>query len=92
MLARLSTDRAANPLCRAGLDPGPKGRIVEPMTTRRNFVSSMIGAGVSLPVMRQSAFRHLINAEPIAGGRAAVAVAEDETYWRFSARSISIAR
>jgi len=42
----------------------------------------MLGAGVSLPVMRQSAFRHLLRAEPIAGIQAATAVAEDETYWR----------
>src|SRR5499426_33268 len=51
------------------------------MTTRRSFVSSMIGAGVSLPVMRESAFRRLLDAEPIAGTRPNIAVAEDETYW-----------
>ena len=51
------------------------------MTTRRGFVSSVLGAGVSLPVMRSSAFGQLFRAEPIAGTRGAAAVAEDETYW-----------
>src|SRR5689334_4112172 len=62
------------------------------MTTRRTFVSSMVGAGVSLPVMRQSAFRHLFAAEPIAGARAAVSVAEDETYWREIQRAFDLDR
>ena len=62
------------------------------MTTRRTFVSSILGAGVSLPVMRQSAFRHLIEAEPIAGTRPNVAVAEDETYWREIQRAFDLDR
>ena len=62
------------------------------MTTRRTFVSSVIGAGVSLPVMRQSAFRHLFHAAPIAGDRAAPAVAEDETYWREIQRAFDLDR
>jgi isopenicillin-N epimerase len=52
----------------------------------------MIGAGVSLPVMRESAFRRLFEAEPIAGTRAAVAVAEDETYWREIQRAFDLDR
>ena len=52
----------------------------------------MVGAGVSLPVMRQSAFRHLFAAEPIAGARAAVSVAEDETYWREIQRAFDLDR
>jgi len=62
------------------------------MTNRRQFVSSMIGAGVSLPVMRQSAFQHLFRAEPIAGERPALSVAEDETYWREIQRAFDLDR
>jgi len=52
----------------------------------------MIGAGVSLPVMRESAFRRLFEAEPIAGARQALAVAEDETYWREIQRAFDLDR
>ena len=52
----------------------------------------MVGAGVSLPVMRQSAFRHLFAAEPIVGARGAVSVAEDETYWREIQRAFDLDR
>jgi selenocysteine lyase/cysteine desulfurase len=62
------------------------------MTTRRKFVSSIVGAGVSLPVMRESAFRRLIEAEPIATGRAPLSVAEDETYWREIQRAFDLDR
>ena len=65
---------------------------VIPMTTRRTFVSSMVGAGVTLPTMRQSAFRHLFAAEPIAGPRTATSVAEDETYWREIQRAFDLDR
>lgn len=62
------------------------------MTTRRTFVSSMLGAGVSLPVMRENAFRQLFAAEPIAAARPALAVAEDETYWREIQRAFDLDR
>src|SRR5438270_633456 len=65
------------------------------MTTRRTFVSSavsMLGAGASLPAMRPTAFAHLFRAEPIAGTRAAVSVAEDETYWREIQRAFDLDR
>jgi isopenicillin-N epimerase len=52
----------------------------------------MLGAGVSLPVMRPSAFAHLFRAEPIAGARSATAVAEDETYWREIQRAFDLDR
>jgi len=42
--------------------------------------------------MRQSAFRHLFAAEPIAGPRPAVSVAEDETYWREIQRAFDLDR
>ena len=62
------------------------------MTTRRTFVSSLAGAAVSLPTMRATAFRRLTEAEPIATGRAAVSVAEDETYWREIQRAFDLDR
>ena len=55
-------------------------------------MSSVIGAGVSLPVMRESAFRRLIEAEPIATGRGPVSIAEDETYWREIQRAFDLDR
>jgi selenocysteine lyase/cysteine desulfurase len=62
------------------------------MTTRRKFVSSIVGAGVSLPVMRETAFRRLIEAEPIVTGRPHMSVAEDETYWREIQRAFDLDR
>jgi selenocysteine lyase/cysteine desulfurase len=62
------------------------------MTSRRTFVSSIAGAAVSLPTMRGTAFRRLIEAEPIASGRAVLSVAEDETYWREIQRAFDLDR
>ena len=52
----------------------------------------MIGAGVSLPVMRESAFRNLFRAAPVAAGRTPLSVAEDETYWREIQRAFDLDR
>lgn len=52
----------------------------------------MIGAGVSLPAMRGSAFSHLFRAEPIAANRPALEVAEDELYWSQIQRAFDIDR
>src|SRR4051794_7197117 len=68
------------------------------MTSRRNFVSSMIGAGLgvpalaTLPKMRGDAFRHLGRAEEVAGGRAASALAEEEAYWGQIQRAFDLDR
>jgi selenocysteine lyase/cysteine desulfurase len=62
------------------------------MPTRRSFFSSAIAAGVSLPAMRGTAFRRLIEAEPIAAGRPHDSVAEDETYWREIQRAFDLDR
>jgi selenocysteine lyase/cysteine desulfurase len=51
------------------------------MTTRRDFVRGLAGAGVALPVMREDAFGQLFKANAIAGTRAPAVVAEDELYW-----------
>jgi selenocysteine lyase/cysteine desulfurase len=51
------------------------------MTTRRNFVRGLAGAGIALPVLREDAFGQLFKANAIAGDRAPGAIAEDELYW-----------
>lgn len=62
------------------------------MPTRRTFVSSMIGAGISLPVMRPEAIRRVFGAAEVAGARPAVSMAEDETYWREIQRAFDLDR
>jgi selenocysteine lyase/cysteine desulfurase len=51
------------------------------MTDRRSFVNHVFAAGVAAPLLNSSAIRRLANAAEIAGGRAPLAVAEDEAYW-----------
>src|SRR5437868_15539091 len=62
------------------------------MESRRQFVSSMVGAGLTVPIMRADAFRRLAHAAPIASGAAAATVAEDETYWREIQRAFDLDR
>jgi selenocysteine lyase/cysteine desulfurase len=62
------------------------------MSSRRSFVSSMIGAGLTLPSMQPQAFRQLFRAEHVAGGRSPAEVAEDETYWREIQRAFDLDR
>jgi isopenicillin-N epimerase len=62
------------------------------MPSRRSFVASMIGASVTLPTMRPTAFRDLLRAESLAGRRDPLAVAEDETYWGEIQRAFDIDR
>src|ERR1051325_5002812 len=62
------------------------------MTTRRTFVSSMIGAGLTLPSMRPTAFRSVFEAGHIAGTRTPAEMAEDETYWREIQRAFDLDR
>src|SRR3954470_7652588 len=62
------------------------------MTNRRSFVTSMLGAGVSLPVMRETAFRRLFDAEHIADNRAPAIVAEEEAYWSQIQRAFDLDR
>ena len=62
------------------------------MPTRRTFVSSMIGAGISLPVMRPEAIRRVFGAAEVAAGRPATSMAEDETYWREIQRAFDLDR
>ncbi|MFN2397614.1 MAG: aminotransferase class V-fold PLP-dependent enzyme [Gemmatimonadaceae bacterium] len=51
------------------------------MTSRRAFLSSMVGAGMAAPAFRDNAIARLIRAEPIAANRRAEQVADDEAYW-----------
>src|SRR5258706_14196110 len=55
------------------------------MSSRRSFLSSVARTGVALPVMapalRPSAIRNLLEADRMSGGRAATALADDESYW-----------
>ncbi len=60
------------------------------MHTRRGFVTSLLHAGIALPVMNSRAFRHLERATTIAGKRPAAAVATDEDYWGEVRRSFDL--
>lgn len=62
------------------------------MQSRRAFVNSLIGAGISAPVMRGDAFRHLFRAEEVAGAATPPAVADDETYWSEIQRAFDLDR
>ncbi len=62
------------------------------MTQRRDFVTSLLRAGVALPVMNAGAFRHLIEGDAMVRGKAANAVASDEDYWNEIARAFDTDR
>src|SRR4051812_18402350 len=68
------------------------------MSSRRAFVSSVIGAGLSgsafaaLPVMRGDAFRRLASAERTVDHRTSATLAEDELYWAEIQRAFDIDR
>jgi len=62
------------------------------MQSRRAFVNSLIGAGISAPVMRGDAFRHLFRAEEVAGAAIPPAVADDEAYWSEIQRAFDLDR
>ncbi len=60
------------------------------MPDRRHFVTSLLHAGIALPVMNSLAFRHLENAVAIAGKRPASTIASDEDYWGEIRRSFDL--
>ena len=65
------------------------------MPSRRDFVSSLIGAGAALhalPAWRPTAVRSAARAEAIAGGRAPDVLAGDEDYWGEIQRAFDIDR
>lgn len=51
------------------------------MTDRRSFVSTLLAAGVGLPVLNSRAVRHFAHASVMAGDRSPAAMADDEAYW-----------
>jgi isopenicillin-N epimerase len=62
------------------------------MADRRAFVTTLMRAGVALPVFNAGAFRTLFRAESIAGSRAPGDVAADEDYWSEIARAFDVDR
>ena len=62
------------------------------MHNRRSFVSSLLGAGVALPVLRAHAFRDLAAATGIGAGRGAADLASDEDYWGEIQRAFELDR
>ena len=62
------------------------------MPNRRAFVSTLMRAGIALPVMKETAFRSLQSARAIAGARTAAEVASDEDYWSEIARAFDTDR
>lgn len=62
------------------------------MTDRRTFVSSLVRAGVAVPMLNVTAFRTLAGAQPMAAGRTPEAVARDEDYWSEIARAFDVDR
>src|SRR4029453_1492365 len=64
---------------------------------RRAFLSSVVGAGIALPMtrlpeMRGDAFRRLFKAEETVTGAAPERVAEDEAYWAEIQRAFDLDR
>jgi selenocysteine lyase/cysteine desulfurase len=62
------------------------------MQSRRTFVNSLLGAGISAPIMRGDAFRRLFRAESMSGTSAAPALADDESYWSEIQRAFDLDR
>jgi len=64
------------------------------MTSRRTFVHSMIGAGLTLPSLRGDALRRLLRAEAAAGGTggARAGAPDDEAFWSEVQRAFDVDR
>ena len=63
-----------------------------PLTSRRQFLSGLAGAGVALPMFSERAMAQLLKAEAIAGDRSAAALADDEAYWSTIQRAFDAER
>ncbi|MEP6617738.1 MAG: aminotransferase class V-fold PLP-dependent enzyme [bacterium] len=62
------------------------------MQSRRTFVNSLLGAGITAPIMRGDAFRRLLRAEEASGALASVTAADDESYWNEIQRAFDLDR
>ncbi len=62
------------------------------MTSRRNFVRGLAGAGIALPMMREDAFGQLFKANAIAGNQTPAQLADNEAYWSQIQRAFDIDR
>lgn len=62
------------------------------MPNRRSFVSSLVGAGATLPMLRAAAFRDLAAASRVAGARTPASLASDEDYWGEIQRAFELDR
>jgi selenocysteine lyase/cysteine desulfurase len=51
------------------------------MTSRRSFVTSLVGAGAALPAFRPEAIAQVRRAGEVAGSASSLQVAQDESYW-----------
>lgn len=64
-------------------------------TSRRSFLSGLGSLGVAsaaLPVLSERAFAQLFKADAVAGDRAPLALADDESYWSHIQRAFDIDR
>jgi isopenicillin-N epimerase len=62
------------------------------MTTRRHFLGSLAGAGLALPALRTNALASMLRAQPIAGTRSPISLADDESYWTEIQRAFDVDR
>jgi isopenicillin-N epimerase len=62
------------------------------MPDRRSFVTSLLGAGAALPMLRATAFRDLTAAGRIAAYRTPADLASDEDYWGEIQRAFELDR
>jgi isopenicillin-N epimerase len=62
------------------------------MPDRRSFVTSLLGAGAALPMLRATAFRDLTTAGRIAACRTPADLASDEDYWGEIQRAFDLDR
>jgi isopenicillin-N epimerase len=60
------------------------------MPDRRQFVSTMLAAGVGAPVLNSFAVRRVAEAAEIAGTKAPLALSEDEAYWGTIRRAFTL--
>jgi selenocysteine lyase/cysteine desulfurase len=62
------------------------------MTSRRDVVRTLLGAGVAIPLLNRNAFAAIRDANTIAGRRTAMALASDEDFWGEVQRSFDVDR